>query len=534
MNTQCTQIFRPIPAGIAMAVLYFLFAWGTYMLRKNTGFPPIFWVPNGIALSALLICGFGLWPWLLLTSLVFNVLRGFPLPAAAIVTAGHLAGPLLAAFLFRRMVGPKPRFDSLRTLLLFVAIMLSAGAMLSSGISILGFKVGAWMQWSGVVPEWAEFWLNESLGALLLVPPLLTFAHDKNAVTRFVRSIDSQALAVLVFSLLLTALCYTPLSQFHQSVLIRPSLFFLLIIWAAIRYGLLGSNMVLLIAGIGVTIGLGTGNIPVIAGRADHVLLQEAFVLILGVTGLVISATMREKNEALEARDTFFSLASHELKTPLTSLKLQTQLTQRQLGQGKLLDHCELNKRLAHTDRQVDRLTRLVDDMLDVSRISAGRVALRPERFELSQLVTEVVTRMTPLLQQAGCTVNWQPPAPIEGVWDRFRLDQLLVNLLSNAARYCGGKPVWVELERFENEVEIRVRDEGPGIDPEDQSRIFQRFERVAHDHADSGLGLGLFIVREVAELHGGSVRVQSQLGQGSTFFARFPLAKESPSSALS
>jgi signal transduction histidine kinase len=234
---------------------------------------------------------------------------------------------------------------------------------------------------------------------------------------------------------------------------------------------------------------------------------------------------------AVRARDEFLSLASHELKTPLTSLMLQTQLLQRREQRGEVLPPESVKRLLDQTARQTERLARLVNDMLDISRLAAGKLALETETFDLAELASDVVAKLGPQLSEAQCEVSVRAPEPVVGTWDRYRLEQVLTNFLTNATRYAAGQPVEVSVRRLEQRAELRVRDNGRGIAQEDQERIFRKFERAVGLREVGGLGLGLFIVREIVEMHGGTVRVESGVGRGAAFTVALPLqpARESP-----
>jgi signal transduction histidine kinase len=174
--------------------------------------------------------------------------------------------------------------------------------------------------------------------------------------------------------------------------------------------------------------------------------------------------------------------------------------------------------------RQVHRLTALVDSLLDVSRISLGRLALEPADVDLGQAVRDAVDRMEEVFAQAGCAVRVDVPGPLAGRWDALRLDQVLVNLLTNAAKYGAGHPVVVEatVEGAET-VRLSVRDEGIGIAAEDLPRLFGRFERAVSERHYGGLGLGLYISRQIVDAMGGRIEVESRPGAGSIFTVRLP-----------
>jgi signal transduction histidine kinase len=230
--------------------------------------------------------------------------------------------------------------------------------------------------------------------------------------------------------------------------------------------------------------------------------------------------------DAIRARDEFLSVASHELKTPLTSLKLQSDLHMKYLkaNDQKIYSPDKLKELFERESKQIDKLSRLVEDMLDISRISTGRLTMQIEEFDLCELVRDVVGRYTLHMEQAQCQVLFEGCEKLVGRWDKFRIEQVITNLLTNAARYGAGKPVHVQTSHVGTHAKLSVRDEGMGIAKENQTRIFERFERAVSSNQISGLGLGLYIARQIVEMHGGTLWVESELGQGSTFFVELSL----------
>lgn len=233
-----------------------------------------------------------------------------------------------------------------------------------------------------------------------------------------------------------------------------------------------------------------------------------------------------EAQEAVRARDEFLSIASHELRTPLTPLQLHLQSLKRTLATASPegLSVETLASKVAVAERQEKRLSRLVSELLDISRIRLGRLELRPEEVDLPSVVSEVLAQYRVELAQAGCTVNVNAPETLHGQWDRTRIEQVVTNLLTNAVRYGHGKPIDITLARDGEAVRLVVRDHGIGIAPEDQQRIFERFERASSRNF-GGLGLGLYIARQIVEAHGGTIHVSSELGVGSSFTVELPRA---------
>lgn len=231
-------------------------------------------------------------------------------------------------------------------------------------------------------------------------------------------------------------------------------------------------------------------------------------------------------HDAIKARDAFLSIVSHELRTPITTLKLQAQIRRKNLQAGRLSAFSEdkLAKMIDIDNRQIERLHRLVDEMLDISRISSGRFVMEPEEVDLCELTRELVERLEPQFHAAGCHVRTQCPGNVVGQWDRFRLEQVIVNLLTNAVKYGAKQPIDIDVVVNGDRAVLSVRDHGIGIATENRERIFERYERVATPGQISGLGLGLYIVRQILIAHGGSIRVESNVGEGSTFIVELPL----------
>lgn len=232
-----------------------------------------------------------------------------------------------------------------------------------------------------------------------------------------------------------------------------------------------------------------------------------------------------QAKRALHTRDEFLSVASHELKTPLAALNLQFQLMQRLLL--RLPDSQEkqaIDNLGRDIDRSMKRTIRLLDDLLDLSRLSLGKLEIHRERCDLVPIVKEAVNQLIAMTPEAS-VIAIHAPDPTFGEFDQLRVHQAIVNLLSNALKYGDGKPIEVSVRPIEKDgrkAEVSVRDHGIGIAPEQQERIFKRFERVGNDPNITGLGLGLYIVRQIVEAHGGTISVESEPRKGSVFTILF------------
>lgn len=239
---------------------------------------------------------------------------------------------------------------------------------------------------------------------------------------------------------------------------------------------------------------------------------------------------LAQAQEAVRVRDEFLSIAAHELRTPLTALTLRLRNLEQWLGRapnvgldGNVLPQVD------RAIRQAGRLADLVDTLLDVSRIIGGRLAIQPESTDLAELVHEVAETFVEQARTVGCTLFVEAPEQLVADVDRFRVEQVITNLLTNAIKYGSGAPIEVRLALHDGFAELSVRDHGIGIKATDTARIFEKFERAVPTRNYGGFGLGLYITRHLVEAHGGTIRVQSEPGRGSLFTVCLP--RERPSS---
>ena len=244
-----------------------------------------------------------------------------------------------------------------------------------------------------------------------------------------------------------------------------------------------------------------------------------------------LRATQAELERSVRMRDDFMSMVAHELRTPLNTLFLETQLREMQLGKGNMAAFSEelLRKMVARDGRQIQSMIRLINDMVDVTRIRSGKLSIRPAHAELSKLLHRIVGDLGQRTEAAGGTIELHAPQPVHGVWDEFRVEQVIINLLTNALRYGGNDPVKITLESDGVHAAVEVRDQGEGISTADQLRIFNPFERAGTKDVREGLGLGLYIARQLAESHGGTLEVTSVPNQGAAFRLTLPLQQPLP-----
>ncbi len=230
-----------------------------------------------------------------------------------------------------------------------------------------------------------------------------------------------------------------------------------------------------------------------------------------------------ELARAISARDEFVSIASHELKTPLTALKLQLQIGQRREGQAGA-------PWLAAALRQVDRVAGLVAELLDLARIRGGRLTLEVRPVDLAELACSVAARLADVLERSGNALEIEAPAPVGAACDPARIEQVLANLLVNASRHAPGAHVQLRVFGDGGQAVVVVEDDGPGIPPAALERVFGAYEKVERGGQEQGLGLGLYIVRQIVEAHGGTIRASAGRAAGASFRVELPGAALVPS----
>jgi PAS domain S-box-containing protein len=261
------------------------------------------------------------------------------------------------------------------------------------------------------------------------------------------------------------------------------------------------------------------------AFHPDEVELAEELAL-RTAQAIDIAHLYAEMEAALARREEFIAIAAHELRTPLTPILMQCDRLLRLARSDAQLTRTTVVPKLEVVHRQVTRLHRLIEEMLDVSNITSGHLELALELVDFVAVVHDTITRFADELERAGCEVKLDLPASLMGRWDRTRLEQIIGNILSNAMKYGEHTPIELTLTADDKAAELAIRDHGIGISAQDQQRIFQRFERAVPERQYSGLGLGLWVARSMTEAMGGHVRVISEPGVGSTFFVSLPRAR--------
>jgi signal transduction histidine kinase len=507
--------------GLSIAY-YFTARWGLKIGAVSV-FATLIWPPTGIALAALILLGYRVWPGIFLAAFVVNFTTGAPVLAAFGMATGNTLEAFVGAYFLRRL---NFNYSLSRVRDVFSLVILAAFASTAVSASI---GVGS-LYLSGVVsretfyPTWLAWWFGDMLGDLLIAPFLFVwrsgFSFKNVPLTRY---FDVVILMSVVFAGCLLVFRGDSINQPH--LLQQPYLVFPLLILVAVQLDQRWSITAVLMTAIMVIWITASGNGSFWENNLSESLLRaQVFVAVLAISKMVLAATVMERKareheaqDALQTRDEFLSIASHELKTPLTSLKLQLQLLSRELTEPKSL------KNAKSAEQQVRRLSLLLDDLLDLTRIRAGHLKLAKEKVDLCTVVEDVAKRMEST-NTAPIRVTFSNR--VVGEWDRVRIEQVATNLISNALKYGNASPIAISIESDGAQAKLSVADQGPGIPPGMLEKIFERFHRGGVDsYHISGLGLGLYICRQIIEAHNGTITVESETNKGAQFLVQLPIA---------
>jgi len=508
--------------GVALLFLaYFFTARFGLLLDAVSGFATLVWPPTGIALAALLLFGRRLWPGVLLGAACVNLIAGASLPVALAIGAGNTLEALAGSALLRR-VRFDPRFERIQDVAALVLLAAVFSTIFSATIGVFSLLAGGAVPQAMIWPTLRAWWFGDMLGDLVVAPLLLVWSSRPRLPRRHLMAAEAVALFGLlaVFGLRVFGGTANEPGLLRQAYVVFPFL-----LWAAIRFGPHGAvSAVFIVSGIAIAGTVMQSGPFVQETLSESLLYLQTFLGVAAATALTVAGAIAERSRAVGVRDEFLAIASHELRTPLTALLLHIQTALLQLRRsGQAITRDESATQLEATQRLAPRLGKLIGELLEAPRIVWGRFQPEREDVDLAALVHESLARQEQQLQHARCPVSLEVEGPVQGNWDRRRLDQLVDNLIGNAAKYGAGKPIEVRLQGRAEDVLLQIRDHGIGIDPADQARVFERFERAVSRKQFGGFGLGLWISRQIVEAHGGSITLVSEPGAGSTFSVELP-----------
>lgn len=503
---------------IIIFVAYFLTAHMGLEMDAVGGFATLVWPPSGIAVASLLLLGRNYWPAIFLGAFSVNFFHGATLLSAGGIGIGNTLEAIVATHLLTRWQDFHRPLSRLKDVLLFIVIGCAFSAIFSATLGVLSIWLFDKLKAPFAI-TWETWWIGDALGILIAAPLILTWGTFKVKKIKPLKIIES-----LVFILVLLMSGYF---VFGKTIFL-VFWFFPLVMWAALSLGQIGSVSAVFIISVMAIYGTYNHLGPFAHGfMTDNLFLLQKFLGVLASTGLIIAAVIDERRKAMEAlehaiqtRDEFLSLASHELRTPLTSLSLQLQLVK-----AKSYSPEQLAKSLDLSLKQVGRLSGLIENLLNVSLMRTGRFSYKFEEIDISQIILNMVRRYEGDMEKAQCAYSFDIQENIVGTFDALRFEQVMDNVLSNAIKYAPGKEIKVNLSAHADKAVLVIEDSGKGISIEKHSKIFNRYERGNDSHQITGLGLGLFIVKEIIESHKGSVRLENKNEGGAKFIFEFPIS---------
>jgi signal transduction histidine kinase len=551
--------FRPFFELAGLATAYVVVAKLGLMMDAVAGFATLVWPASGLSLAALLLLGNRLWPAVAVGAFFTNVWTGAPPHLAMGIAIGNTLEALAGVALLRYIPGFSPSLERVRDALGLVFVAWTSTAI-GATLGVLSLATGGIVGTAALAETWRAWWIGDALGDLVVAPLLLVWASkppegvpSAGRVEGALLGLATMGMGFLIFG-----------REAPAPIIGQAYFFFPLLMWAALRFGQRGAISATFVCSVIAITGTALGGGPFIrAALHDSLLVLQLFMAITAATFLVVGASVLERSiavrdlraaqrgletrveegavalnrandrlrllkqleEAVGARDALISIASHELRTPLAALQLHLDLMTRALLRQPEEESApdRIMAKLGTFERQIGRLSKLIDHLLDVSRITAGRLELALEEIDLAAVVRDVADRFDDVLQRADCAVTVRAPDPVVGCWDKLRVEQIVTNLLSNAAKYGSGRPIEIEVGGDDETARLVVRDHGIGIPAEAQARIFERFERLLTGREAPGFGLGLWIVRQVVEGMHGQIRVTSEVGAGATFMVDLP-----------
>jgi signal transduction histidine kinase/CheY-like chemotaxis protein len=517
----------------AVALVYFIAGkFGLYFAAFSLSSSPI-WPPTGIAAAALLLGGLRLWPAIFLAAFFVNVTTSGTVYTSLGIAAGNTLDAIVAVYLTVHYANGRRVFERTRDFFRFVAFSMFAAAV-SPTIGLASLRLGGFTSSNDLARIWLTWWVGD-MGGFLLVAPAVILWIENPAIVRDARRLLEKSLTlvaivavgVLVFGGVLPGIGNYPIGFVCIPILV----------WSAFRFGQREAATCNFVLSASAAWGImrGVGPWARFGDPISSFIIPQAFMITMAVMTLAMAAAVWERKhaeaEAKEARrqaqrenrakDRFLAMLGHELRNPLGALSNAIRV----MENGRIQPEQATRVREI-IGRQISHLARLVDDLLDVGRLTAGRITLNRKPLDLAQCARACVDTLR--LDQAYATRNIS--LDIQTVWvdaDRDRIEQILTNLLSNALTHTrpDGKIVLGVRAEGDRAV-IRAEDDGDGISGDLLSRVFDLFVQgdQGPDRPRGGLGIGLTLVRWLVELHGGTAEVHSGgLGHGSTFTIRMP-----------
>ncbi|MGH7652835.1 MAG: MASE1 domain-containing protein [Gemmatimonadaceae bacterium] len=540
--TQGTKAtFRLAARIFGIALLYVLAARAGLQLDAVSGFATLVWPPTGLALAAVLLSGYEIWPGVLIGAVVANVLTGAPIAVALGIGVGNTLEALSGAYALKRIPGFKRSLNRVTDAIALIVLAGGLSTLLSASIGVLSLYLGGIVDRSHFGETWRAWWLGDAIGAVFVAPLILVWAMRSFAMPPLRRTVEVTALtaAVLVTSFLVfVAPATTVHVAFNESYV-----FFPLLIWAAVRFGPRGAVSMTFLVSIIAVWGTALGHGPFLHSTLHGSLFAlQTFMGVTAATFLVLGASTAERNKAVDdlstahevaananrAKAEFLAVMSHELRTPLNAIAGYSELLALGLD-GPLSE--KQSDTIGRIRRNQKHLLGLIEEVLSFAKIEAGSTEVIPQPVLVNDAFTGLEPLVRPQLEAKRLELTSDPIDERLAVYaDEAKLQQILLNIVANAIKFTPrGGLIRLSGREDLDSVTISVADTGIGVPGEKLARIFEPFFQVdsGRTREYSGVGLGLAIARDLAHAMDGEITFESVFGQGSVVSVTLPRAAE-------
>lgn len=501
-------------------LIYFMTARVGLSLGAVNDFATPVWPPSGISLAALLLFGYKLWPGIFLGAFLVNFLNGAPTPVSFGIAIGNTLEAVAGSFILNQ-IGFRTALERLKDSLALIFGAAILATLISSVIGTFSLFTGGLISSGEIRETWFAWWVGDILGNLVVAPLILAWYNRpkyQGSLTHTLEVILSFLSLLLAASIIFEGLFGIRTSSLPIIYMVVPPL-----IWISVRFSpraLTTAIFLLSVVAISATV-LGYG-IFANPNLSHGLLVLQGFLGVHAATFLILSSTIYERRELERKKDEFIGVASHEFKTPITTLKAYIQLMEKLPPSSELL-----GEYLQRANREVERLTKLVGYLLDFNRLRSDKMQLELEEFAIDELIAHITQDIQIANPKRKIIYQNHIRGKVRVLADKYRIEQVISNLILNALKFSpNGKNVYIRLYKTRGHVQVSVKDYGIGISPKFHEDIFTKFFQAKEKSKEvySGLGLGLYICAEIIKMHKGEIWVQSQRGKGSIFSFKLPV----------
>lgn len=502
---------------IILFLAYYLTARFGLTFEPVSGFATFIWPPTGISLAILLLYGYSLWPAIFLGAFLVNISVGASIPLGIGIAIGNSLEAVVGVYLLTKLIKFRPSLDRLEDALGLIIFGAFLSTVVSATIGVYSLFLLGMINSQALVETWLAWWIGDMLGNLIIAPLILVWNKPGKFLT--IRSKLFEGILASSLFIFCILILFTNILGFENKIQPLSHIIFPPLIWFALRFSQRTALTAIFITTFIAVMGTFNGVGPFVReSLLDRLLRLQSYMGVLAATVLIVSTIIKERDQLEERKDEFIALAAHELKTPITTI-----YGIHQLLLSKINDP-EVTKQLSLSYKEVKRLSKLVNDLLNLSKIKSGKMEINIEKFDFSKLVSEVVDGMQ--LTNSSHKIIYKQKNNILLYADKDRIEQVIQNLISNAIKYSpDAKEVIVDIKKHKDLIIFSVQDFGVGLSEDFKEKVFDRFYRVKSDKnkSISGLGLGLYLCQEIIKLHKGKIWYKSELNKGTTFYVSLP-----------